>query len=157
MCFSHHLDSLADIFTIIGVLAAIVGFYLAYEEYQKNQLVKRAEFYTKLFETLFKESIYTNIREELDPEVYSEEYYNELDKKLRANNNKLLTEMTNYLNFLEYVMVLEKIKAINHSDIIDLLDYYLKCLAKNRIAKKYIEDFGFENLLKKINKIKISE
>ena len=153
MCGSHFLESLASIFTILGVIAGIVGFIVTYQEYKRNQLIKRAEFYTKLFETLFKDPTYTEIREELDSYEYSEEYYGELEKKLKARGGKLFAQMTNYLNFLEYVMVLEKNKVITHADVIDLLDYYLTTLAKNRVAKKYIEELGFENLLKAINEV----
>jgi hypothetical protein len=153
----NFLETFAQVSEIIGVLLAITGIIFAYKEYKKNQLVKRAEFYTKLFETLFKDTVYQRIRELLDPYEYNDDYYLKLNAELKNDSNGLQAEMTNYLNFLEYVMVLHKIKVIDHDDIINLLDYYLTCLSKNKVAMKYIKEFGFKNLLEKIIELKHCE
>lgn len=149
------IGAVADIFTVIGVIVAVIGFIFAYEEYKKNQLIKRAEFYTKLFETLFKDSAYRKIRDVLDLDGYSDEDIKDLKRSFEKDRS-LESEMVDYLNFLEYVVVLEKIKVVKDNDIIDLFDYYLKCLKQNSFAMDYIENYGFENLKRKIDSIKIS-
>lgn len=154
-CCENILQYLANIVTIIGFMLAIVGIILAWIEFRKNQLIKRAEFYTLLFDKLFKDNSYQRIRERLDAENYTEDYYKVLNKDLKDEKTKLLSEMTDYLNYLEYVMVMQKIKVIKHDDVINLLDYYLKSLSKNKIAIDYIKNYGFENLESKIKQLNL--
>jgi hypothetical protein len=55
---------------------------------------------------------------------------------------------TDYLNFFDHVAIFTKAKTLNHQDVMDSFDYYLKCLKQLNRVQEYImnEEKGYENL-----------
>jgi hypothetical protein len=64
--------------------------------------------------------------------------------------NKLVTdepsEFTDYLNFFEFVAVLEKSGQLKSNEIEDLFHYYLDCLEKSPKIREYLAAKGYEHL-----------
>ncbi len=74
------------------------------------------------------------------------------EKNLSVDEEPILAELGDYLNFFEFISFLEKIKAVTKSDIDDLFEYYLKLLGKSRIIRAYIKDQGYELLTLSLDK-----
>lgn len=79
-----------------------------------------------------------NVRDRLDCEIGSEKV-NELVLSQKA-------DFPDYLNFFEYVAILEHSKQLSRNEIKDVFGYYLECLKKHNIVRKYIRENGYERL-----------
>ncbi|MBK9108915.1 MAG: hypothetical protein IPM92_11270 [Saprospiraceae bacterium] len=149
---------MANIFTILTGLIAFIGSIIAICEYRRNNLIKRAEFYTSVFKMLFIDDTFKKIRDKLD-EIYEYEKSNVTDEIFNqiTNDPKLETELVKYFNFLEYVITLKEVlKALNENEFNSLLNYQLKSYSKIKGLKKYCE-YGFESLNRELEKIKKSD
>ena len=64
--------------------------------------------------------------------------------------NKLVTaepsEFTDYLNFFEFVAVLQKSGQLKSNEIEGLFHYYLDCLEKSPKIRDYLAAKGYEHL-----------
>ena len=56
------------------------------------------------------------------------------------------SEFTDYLNFFEFVAVLEKSGQLKSNEIEDLFHYYLDCLEKSPKIREYLAAKGYEHL-----------
>lgn len=148
------IDFYADLATILAALLAIIGGCFAFIEYKANNKLRRAEFYKHLFEMMFNDNTYLAIRDKLDPgKEIDEEFINSLESEFKKDP-KLENELVNYLNYFEYILVLQKeIRIIKKNDVDRLLGYYLKQLSKNRYILDYVEKNGFEYLTIKLKNI----
>lgn len=55
-------------------------------------------------------------------------------------------ELTDYLNFFEFVAVLKKSHQLSANEIESLFGYYLDCLEKCGQVRNYIANKGYEHL-----------
>jgi hypothetical protein len=63
-------------------------------------------------------------------------------------------EFDNYLNFFEFVAVLEATKQVTQDEVCDLFDYYLQNLKQRPFVVKYIKAQGFERLSRLLDRLK---
>ena len=125
-----------------------LGIIFAASTYFFNQKIKRAEWLKSLFEKFYEnEHLYKDVRKWLD--------FGLLEKELAADNDHDKEEkLADFLNFFEFIAVLENGKQIQLSEIEKLFSYYLKLIKRTPICQKYIASYEFKNLPKLLDKIK---
>ncbi len=133
-------------------LAAFVAGFLAISDYHSRMLAEKSKWLLQLYEKLFENPQYKDVRRKLD--------YGDTDefKMLiqRDAQNLEFTEaqqakfdaFTDYLNFFEFIARLKEIGQVTSEDLDATFDYYLKLLtrARNPEIRQYLRKDGFENL-----------
>ncbi len=56
------------------------------------------------------------------------------------------SDFTDYLNFFEFVAILEHSKQLKRKEIEDLFGYYIGCLKRHDIVRRYVKENGYERL-----------
>lgn len=124
-----------DIATIVAALAALFAIYV----YFKNSRLERARWLASLYEKFYEKDQLKGVRQILDS----------ADRD-GSEINKLVTdespEFTDYLNFFEFVAVLEKSGQLKSNEIEGLFHYYLDCLEKSPKIREYLATKGYEHL-----------
>jgi hypothetical protein len=127
---------LAKALAAVGAVAA--GVWAVYV-YSANSRVRRAEWIASLYEKFYERTELRNIREALDCEGGDSA---EIRKLVEAEG----PEFSDYLNFFEFVAVLQKSSQLTHDEIEDLFGYYLDCLENCGTVRIYIAKKGYEQL-----------
>jgi hypothetical protein len=129
------LAVLRDIVTIVGGVAVVFAFL----QYRANSRLERARWLASLYEKFYEKDQLKGVRQILDS----------ADRDA-SEINKLVTdespEFTDYLNFFEFVAVLEKSGQLKSNEIEDLFHYYLDCLEKSPKIREYLAAKGYEHL-----------
>lgn len=129
------------IYNIAGSIAALgtVGAAIyAVIVYKKNSRLERARWASSLYEKFYEREQLKNVRNVLDCESGSEGV-NELVFRGQA-------EFSDYLNFFEFVAFLNYSEQLELEEVEDLFGYYLACLKRHPIIRKYIRENGYERL-----------
>jgi hypothetical protein len=133
-------------------LAAIIGGFLAISDYRTRALAEKSKWFLQLYEKLFENPQYKEVRRKLD---YGET--DEIKMLIQRDAQGLpFTEaeqgkfdaFTDYLNFFEFIAHLKEIGQLSAQDIKATFDYYLTLLtkARNPEIRQYLKKEGFENL-----------
>jgi len=131
-----------------GIVAAVVA-VLAFVQYKSNVRTRRAEWLLSLYERFYERSTFHEIRKILDSPPHPSLEYQRLESDIAAGTDgPHVDALNNYLNFFEFVAVLQKRGALTQGEILDLFDYYLQNLSRNPSLLKYIRAQGFEGLAK---------
>lgn len=130
------VDVIAPVFTTIG---GIVAAFWALLVYRSNARVRRAEWLGSLYEKFYeKNDSLKDIREKLDCDDGHSPDIETLEK--------LGSGFTDYLNFFEFVALLEKSGQLSTIEIEDLFAYYLDCLERCGPVRRYIPEKGYDQL-----------
>lgn len=133
-----NIKDVASIFSSIGVIFAVFTFY-------KNNQLKKAEWLKSLFEKFYESNNYKEVRRWIDFNVIEEELGNDTDGQKEE-------KFADFLNFFEFIAVLEKINQLDVKKIRYLFAYYLKLIDENNFCRKYIKENGYKNLNKFLEK-----
>ncbi len=129
------LAVLRDIVTIVGGVAVVFAFL----QYRANSRLERARWLASLYEKFYEKDHLKGVRQILDS----------ADRDV-SEINKLVTdepsEFTDYLNFFEFVAVLQKSGQLKSNEIEGLFHYYLDCLEKSPKIREYLAAKGYEHL-----------
>lgn len=129
------LAVLRDIVTIVGGVAVVFAFL----QYRANSRLERARWLASLYEKFYEKDQLKGVRQILDSADHD-----------ASEINKLVTDepsdFTDYLNFFEFVAVLEKSGQLKSNEIEDLFHYYLDCLEKSPKIREYLAGKGYEHL-----------
>ena len=142
-------DEMVKYAQIFGYSVAGVSFMLSAFAYYKNNRVKRGEWLKALHEKFFESDNYKETRKAIE--------YEELDSFLNINdkgevqNRSNEEKLVDYLNFFEFISVLQKRKHINQDEVKDLFGYFFKSIQSSAFLNRYAENYGFENLSKALN------
>jgi hypothetical protein len=135
-CAKEIVDVLAPAITAVGGLIAAFWAVLVY---RSNARVRRAEWLATLYEKFYEENeSLKNIREQLDCDESESPEIETLDAEGSG--------FSDYLNFFEFVAVLERSGQLTTSEIEDLFGYYLDCLERCAPVRHYIGEKGYEQL-----------
>ena len=129
------LAVLRDIVTIVGGIAVIFAFL----QYRANSRLERARWLASLYEKFYEKDHLKGVRQILDS---ADRDASEIDKLVTDEPS----EFTDYLNFFEFVAVLEKSGQLKSNEIEDLFHYYLDCLEKSPKIREYLAAKGYEHL-----------
>jgi hypothetical protein len=120
---------------IVAALAAIPALWV----YYTNSRLRRAEWLASLYEKFYEKIDLKDIREILDCEGGRSA---DIDKAVAEET----CAFTDYLNFFEFVAVLEKSGQLKKTEIEDLFGYYLDCLENCPAVRNYLAQKGYERL-----------
>ena len=136
----------------IAALATAGSLIFAAITYYKNNKVKRGEWLKALFEKFFEDNKFSEVRMHLE--------YDTIEQYLAVNVNRDPTDkkneelMVNYLNFFEFISVLNIKKYITDEEVKLMFRYYVKKIREDKYLNevKYLETYDFENLIMLMNK-----
>ena len=124
-----------DIAEIAAAAAVLWGIYV----YFTNSRLRRAEWLASLYEKFYESNNLKAVRDVLDcgtaPTL-------EIENLVKEESR----DFTDYLNFFEFVAVLQKSRQLTDQEIEDLFGYYLDCLEYCRPLRDYIGGRGYEQL-----------
>jgi len=129
------LEILKVFATVVGVVAALWGIYV----YFLNSRLRRAQWLASLYEKFYERPDLKGVRETLDCEGAE-------SPNVRQLIQDEPSQFTDYLNFFEFVAVLQKSGQLTNEEIEDLFRYYLDCLERLRAIREYIAAKGYEQL-----------
>jgi hypothetical protein len=136
---------------VVSISAIIAVF-----TYMRNGRLERAKWLSELHEKFFVDEKYGKMRKLLDyknPEAdyakLSESFPN------REENNNVDNEelLVNYLNFFEFIAVLEKRNQLSIGEINDTFGYYISQLRAHKWIVDSLHLYQFKNLPNLVNKI----
>lgn len=154
----------------IGTLAlAIVGGFTAFfgvKGYWEKIQVEKAKWLSDLFRQFFIDPTYKGIRQKLDFDdldqvrfLIAKElawHYAKVPVSFATDERNLLDAFTDYLNFFEFVGLLQLNKRLTDDDINRVFDYYIKRLvevdADNQI-RVYLKAFNFQHFTQLLNRV----
>ncbi|MEP6595580.1 MAG: hypothetical protein ABJA71_06515 [Ginsengibacter sp.] len=90
--------------------------YIAAINYRSQRLIKKGEWLKSLFEKFYENLTYKDVRRWLDNK--------ELEKKINSDDNSLSDadeKFTDFLNFFEFIAILEAENQIKITDVRNLL------------------------------------
>jgi hypothetical protein len=126
-------------------LVSSVGITVAALTYFFNLRLKQAEWLKSLFEKFYESVNYKEVRRWID--------FNRIEEELNDDEDGTKEEkFADFLNFFEFIAILEKLKQLNISKIRDLFSYYLKLIDNNSYCRNYIKEHGYKNLAKFLEK-----
>lgn len=146
-----NLTDAKDVATIIGVVLTLAALFWGVIVYRKNSVVERAKWLERLYQKFFEDEQLKDVRNTIDCDAGDEV----ANAKIREFVTNQSAEFTDYLNFFEFVAILEKNKQLKQDEVEDLFGYYLRCLYDNPEIKAYVNDpgKGFEKLSELFGKI----
>lgn len=108
--------------------------------------VRRAEWLSRLYESFYVKPELKEIRAALD---YPGPKLDRLHHCILEDpdNSAELEPLVDYLNFFEFIAVLERMKQLSVREIRLMFGYYLGELAKDSVVLGFCRDGGFKNLL----------
>jgi uncharacterized membrane protein YwzB len=138
------LESVQAIVQIVSSVAGIGAAFWALFVYRSNSRRERARWAESLYSRFYEKAELKDIRERLDCEPGDEAG----DAAVADLVAEEPAELTDYLNFFEFVAYLQSSKQLSETDVQALFSYYLECLRKHKTVAAYIEDpkKGFEHL-----------
>jgi hypothetical protein len=138
--------------TLILSFAAILGGFLALNDYQTKAVAEKAKWLLQLYETLFEGGQFKSVRRKIDyddiEEIKALIEADRMDVEFTPDQRVKFDEFTDYLNFFEFIAHLKKIEQLTSEDIRATFDYYLRLLTvkRNPEIRQYLKKEGFENL-----------
>lgn len=135
--------------------SALVGF-LAF----RNQLrLQKIKWLQELYADFYSSDRYKQVRQRIDFEdidslIFLLQKSDNDPKSLTQEERTEVDQLTDYLNFFEWIAFLEKKKQFSFEDLDDLFKYYLVRLLqvdKGQHLRKYIKENGYEQLHRLLN------
>ena len=148
------LGPLGQLLSGLGTLAVAALALWARQNYRRQVNLEQMRWLQQLYDSFYNSDRYRAVRQAVD--------FDELDQTLEllrrgdADPHQLslpertqLDQFTDYLNFFEWVAFLEKEGQLTFEQLDTMFKYYLIRLLqvdKNRQLRKYIQDKGYEQL-----------
>jgi hypothetical protein len=136
---------------IIAVTAALAG-YQAVQEYSARVAADKAKWLFDLYEKLFEDHRYKDVRRRLDyddtAEIRALIVKDETKQDFALAEQVEFDQFTDYLNFFEMIAHLKEAGQLTSADVGATFDYYLRLLTKQRNPqiRQYLRKTGFESL-----------
>ena len=141
-----YLDYLVKIGTIIGGIFAI-------NTYINNIKLRKAQWLYSLYEKFYESETYKNIRYIIDYE--RDDDINALKNAIYfSNNDTLVEELVDYLNFFEFIASLWVMKQLTVHEIAMLFEYYILRIYDHEFIVEFLKEEGFKQLPKLVYRLK---
>ncbi len=128
----------------VASIGALITAIFAATDYRRNSKLERARWAAGLYEKFYEQTGLKKVRDSLDCQANAEQI-NELVLKGEA-------DFTDYLNFFEFVAFLEYRRQLKRGEVEDLFGYYLGCLKRHDIVRRYARENGYERLTELLEK-----
>jgi len=126
-----------------------LGIIVTVLNYRNQVRIKRAELLKSLYEKLFENSMYKEVRVWLD--------YGHLHAKLNIGDPTAREineeKFTDFLNFFEFIGVLYMSSQLTFTLVYEVFDYYLKKIKKDDDCQAWIKEYSFEKLKALLDKV----
>jgi hypothetical protein len=132
----HVKEWMQPIFYLVAVLATI-GSALTY---YRNSRRERARWLFDLFQHFYEGDEHKQIRKLIES--------GKTQFAAKEEDEELLHQLDNYLNFFEFVDFLNSENILNKDDVFKLFDYPLRQIAQDAAIRKYAlkKDYGYEGI-----------
>lgn len=117
----------------ISSLMAAAGVLLAVRIYRRKSVLERATWLSHLYSKFYEAPDLKRIRKVLDDNPSDAP---EVEELVRTENS----DLTDYLNFFEFMAYLEGSRQLSRKDVEALFDYYLRLLSKHKDVRRYVLD-----------------
>jgi hypothetical protein len=128
----------------ISYLLAAVSVFIAVLTYHRNAKLERARWLSTLYSKFYEAPDLKRIRKALDEHPADA---GEIEELVRCEDS----DLTDYLNFFEFMAYLEERGQLKKGDVAALFDYYLRLLSKHKDVRKYVLDerngYGYLKIL----------
>ena len=140
------LESVKAVVQVVSSVAGIVAAFWALWVYHSNSRRERARWAEDLYTRFYEKAELKGVRDKLDCEPGDSDG----DAAVADLVAEEPAELTDYLNFFEFVAYLQSSKQLSKEDVQALFSYYLECLRKHKTVAAYINNpkKGFEHLRK---------
>ncbi|MDW3098241.1 MAG: hypothetical protein R8J41_09105 [Alphaproteobacteria bacterium] len=146
-----NIDYLAVTELALLFAAAAIGL----STYVRDLKLKRADWLYQLFEKFYEADTYKTMRRIIDFPVTPE--HAALKRDIADNAASDLHEsFSDYLNFFEFILAMEKTGRLHRDEVHMLFEYYLKRLCDYEFILTYAAREGYENLHAYMEKHRIS-
>lgn len=144
------LSDWRDVATIVGALGTLTAVLFAVKAYVNNAGLERAKWLERLYQRFFESQDLKKVRDLIDCGSDKASF-----TKVKSLVEEEGTDFTDYLNFFEFVAILEQNRQLTIDEVRDLFCYYLGCLDSNGEISAYIRDpsKGFEKLSRLLDKM----
>lgn len=132
--------------------AAIAAGWVGIRDYRNRVLAEKSKWLLQLYEKLFENPQYKDVRRKLDyndtEEIKSLIALDAAGSEFAQDQQTKFDAFTDYLNFFEFIARLKVIGQLSSEDIKATFDYYLNLLTKprNPEIRQYLKKESFENL-----------
>jgi hypothetical protein len=135
-------ESARAVIQVGSSVAGIVAAFWALVVYRNNSRRERARWAESLYARFYERAELKLTRDKLDCAAG--------DPAVAKLVTEEASELTDYLNFFEFVAYLESSNQLAEADVQALFSYYLECLRKHKEVAAYIQnrEKGFEYLRK---------
>lgn len=168
--FDDSLGNLGNLLQGIGAIAlAVVGgctAFFAVREYREKGRVEKAKWLSDLFRQFFVDPTFKEIRQKIDFNdlepirdlIIRERAWHQLSvpETFTSDERNLLDRFTDFLNFFEFVGLLQKNGRLTDDDIGSLFDYYITRLVEidpDNEIRRYLKELNFQNLNDLLNRV----
>jgi hypothetical protein len=117
----------------ISSLMAAAGVLLAVRIYRRKSALERATWLSHLYSKFYEAPDLKRIRKVLDDNPSDAP---EVEELVRTEDS----DLTDYLNFFEFMAYLEGSRQLSKKDVEALFDYYLRLLSKHKNVRRYVLD-----------------
>lgn len=138
----------AEIFGgFIVLLTGLIGLRATISTYKQSVRQNKTKWLNSLHEKFYILEHFKKIRDELDwhPENIS--------KAIKSGKSIIESHLVDYLNFFEFIAILEKEGGLNIEEISMMFGYYLDNLLFNPDIVLYLKEQGFEKLIYLLDKM----
>ncbi len=154
------VSAAADLAMAVGTVFAATWAVVSYRSAKKSE---KSRWMKELFSEFFFNNNFDEIRDllefgyqsKLEPLLYQAALgrYNQIDT---PEERRLIKELDNFLNYMEYVLYLEDNGQIGRSDVDVTFGYWISVLADDQHAfvRHYCENFGYERVFELVSKSK---
>jgi gamma-glutamylcyclotransferase (GGCT)/AIG2-like uncharacterized protein YtfP len=168
--FDDRLGNIGNFLQGIGAitLAVVGGFtaFFAVREYREKGRVEKARWLSDLFRQFFVDPTFKVIRQKIDFNdlepirdlIVRERAWHQLGvpETFKPEEKELLDQFTDFLNFFEFVGLLQKNGRLTDDDIGSLFHYYITRLVEvdpDNEIRRYLKELNFQNLNDLLNRV----
>src|SRR5262245_43176578 len=155
----RNLGAIGQFLSGIGIFFLLITAWVAYKNYVYNTQLERLKWLQQLFESFYNSDRYKSVRQQIDFDDVKGllTLLQRSDSEpggLRREERVQVDELTDYLNFFEWIAFLETKEQLTFEDVDAMFNYYLKRLLQvdqDQQLRRYIRDNGFERLHRLLN------
>ena len=134
LTFTDWVELVKIVFGLVGAIAAIA----AVKVYWNNSRLEHAKWVASLYEKFYERKELKEVRDKLDCDAN----HAEVDALVTRRD----ADLADYLNFFQFIAYLKDSDQLTEEEIKYMFDYYLRCLKKHGVIRKYIKDNNFHKL-----------
>lgn len=137
----------------IGTFGGLIAAGLAYRNYHRQTQLERLKWLQQLYESFYCDERYKKVRQLIDFDDLSEllpllQQGDNESRNLTSEQRDTMDRFTDYLNFFEWIAILEERRQLAFNDLDDMFNYYISRMVvvdkrHSEQITNYIRDNGY--------------